>query len=114
MMGHYYYDEKHYVKAIACFRRAAQMRNEEGSYECFVNIGICYKNLRRNNKAVEMFLKALQRLTENNNEYSNDAAELNEYLAITYMEDLNFIPGIQHLEAAYLIRNKDPEEEKCK
>ena len=74
MMGHYYYDEKQYVKSIACFRRAAQMRNDEGAYECYVNIGICYKVLKRNNKAIEMFLKALQRLIASSNEYSNDAA----------------------------------------
>lgn len=90
------------------------MRSEEGVYECQINIGICYKNLKRYSKAIEIFLKALQKLIETHNEFSLDAADLYEYLAITYMEDYNFIEGIKYLESAYLIRNKDPQNQKSK
>ena len=61
MMGHYYFDEGQTVKSIACFKRAAQMR-DEGAFDCYINMGVCYKALKRNNKAIEMFLKAIQRL----------------------------------------------------
>lgn len=55
MMGHYYFDDKQYVKAIVCFKRTAQMRNDFNAYQCYVNIGVCYRNLRRNIKAKDMF-----------------------------------------------------------
>lgn len=48
-------------------------------------MGICYKNLKRYPKAIEVFLKALQKLTETHSEFSSDAADLYEYMAITYM-----------------------------
>jgi tetratricopeptide (TPR) repeat protein len=58
LVGCFYAEEGHLLKAIACFKRASYIRGEE-SGECYFNMGILYKRLGKNNTALTMFNKAL-------------------------------------------------------
>lgn len=73
LVGCFYAEEGQLLKAIACFKRAAQIRSED-SGECFFNMGVLYKRLKKNNRAIEMFNKALQKRSELYGDFTNQVA----------------------------------------
>lgn len=83
MVGSYYTESNEYYKAIACFMRAAEMRNIMAG-DCYYNLGILYQLLNKPKIALMMFDNAAKLREMQFHENSFEVADVYHNIALIY------------------------------
>ncbi|CAD8125026.1 unnamed protein product [Paramecium sonneborni] len=65
LVGTFYLQHKHYTQALACFKRALNIRsnfnpNMENVSDCWYNMGVIYKQQNKRDQAIDFLEKALK------------------------------------------------------
>ncbi|CAD8122307.1 unnamed protein product [Paramecium sonneborni] len=65
LVGTFYLQHKHYTQALACFKRALNIRsnfnpNMESVSDCWYNMGVIYKQQNKKDQAIDFLEKALK------------------------------------------------------
>lgn len=120
LVGLFYQEQVYPARAIACFRRALEMRIEglgsehETVADCFYNIGLVYKQVGSWNKAAEQLGKALRIREKNTSAHSLPVAQVLEALGKVQMAVKDYKSAFEKLTQCYNIRKrllKNPENE---
>ena len=120
LVGLFYQEQVYPARAIACFRRALEMRIEglgsehETVADCFYNIGLVYKQVGSWNKAAEQLGKALKIREKNTSAHSLPVAQVLEALGKVQMAVKDYKSAFEKLTQCYNIRKrllKNPENE---
>jgi tetratricopeptide (TPR) repeat protein len=120
LIGLFYQEQVYPARAIACFRRAMEIRIEglgsehETVADCLYNIGLVYKQIGSWNKSAEQLLKSLKIREKNTSPHSLPVAQVLEALGKVQMAVKDYKSAFEKLTQCYNIRKrllKNPENE---
>ncbi len=75
LMGIYFKEIFHYHKAIACFVKAATLREKNGG-DCYINLGHIYLKQKQLEKSVSMLMMAARMKEEESGPASESVARI--------------------------------------
>ncbi|KRX10330.1 hypothetical protein PPERSA_02747 [Pseudocohnilembus persalinus] len=112
LVGVFYLQNKQYMKALACIKKAHNIRitklteKNESVSDCQYNIGVIYKQMGKKMKAIEFLDKALVSRRELIGDLSLPVAQCLETLGKVYLEEENYRHALSKFQEAYVIRKK--------